>query len=406
MTIGNHLEQFAGYPVTDFNPAVGIVAGGRIPRREYQLVEGSSQKFWAIELDGTKHTIQFGRIGTAGQTQTKKFKTPEEARKAFEKLVREKVKKGYQRVADAAAPPAAKTSRKKRPAAGALPVIYRLRQTWDVEDEEQGQSLTDKLAAFLADPAAEMAQGLVIGFWGGFDDPTQDSGPIVEALVAARDKLPNLKHLFLGDIVTEENEVSWITQSDVSPLFEAYPHLEEFRVRGSNDLSFGTLKHKHLKTLAVECGGLPVNVVREVCAAKLPALEHLELWLGEENYGWNGTDEDLQPLLSGNLFPKLRYLGLRDSVIANEVAAAVARAPVLKKVRVLDLSLGNLGDEGAEALLGSPAVARLEKLDIHHHFVSEAVVARLKALGIEVNAADRMKPWNFEPDYRYIAVGE
>src|SRR2546423_14803726 len=79
MTIGNHLEHFAGFPVKDYDADVGIVLGGRIPRREYQLVEGTAKKFWAIELDGTTHTVPFGRIGTAGQTQTKEFKTPEEA---------------------------------------------------------------------------------------------------------------------------------------------------------------------------------------------------------------------------------------------------------------------------------------------------------------------------------------
>ncbi len=403
MTIANHLEHFAGFPVKDYDANVGIVVDGRMPRREFQLIEGTSKKFWTIELDGTTHTVQFGRIGTAGQTQTKQFKTPEEAQKAYEKLVREKVSKGYQRV-EADAEPAAKPSRKKGSAGDTLPVIYRLAITYEEEDEQK--SLTDKLAAFLAEPAAERAPGLVIGMWGGVDSVDQNSAPIVEALVAARDKLPNLKHLFLGDIITEENEVSWIQQSDVSPLFEAYPQLEEFRVRGSNDLSFGTLKHKNLKTLVIECGGLPVRVLREICAAKLPALKHLELWLGEERYGWDGTVEDLQPLLTGKLFPKLRYLGLRDSSVADAVAAAVAKAPVLKKIRVLDLSLGNLGDEGARALVESPAVAKLEKLDIHHHFVSDNIVAQLKALGIEIDASQHMKPWDFDPDYRYIAVSE
>src|SRR5262249_46286034 len=83
MTISNHLEHFAGFPVKDYDTQVGIV-GEQIPRREYQFVEGSSQKFWAIELVGTKHIVQFGRIGTAGQTQTKEFKTPEEAQNAFD----------------------------------------------------------------------------------------------------------------------------------------------------------------------------------------------------------------------------------------------------------------------------------------------------------------------------------
>jgi predicted DNA-binding WGR domain protein len=405
MTIANHLESFASFPVRNYDADVGIVLGGRIPRREFQQVEGTSNKFWAIELDGTTHTVQFGRVGTAGQTQTKAFKTPEEAQKAYEKLVHEKVKKGYRRIPEAEAIPPAKPSPKKGAAGAALPVIYRLALTYDEEYDEQ-KSLTDKLAAFLAEPAAQLAQGLVIGSWGGVDSVDRSSAPIVEALVAARGKLPNLKHLFLGDIVTEENEVSWIEQTDVSPLFEAYPQLEEFRVRGSNGLSFGTLKHKNLKMLTVECGGLPVRVLREVCAAKLPALEHLELWLGADNYGWDGRVEDLQPLLSGKLFPKLRYLGLRDSEIADQVAASVAQAPVLKIIRVLDLSLGNLSDEGAQALLASPTVAKLEKLDIHHHFVSDEVVAQLKALGTEVDASQRQKPWDFDPDYRYIAVGE
>jgi predicted DNA-binding WGR domain protein len=405
MTIEHHLEQFAGFPVKDYNPAVGIPLDGRFPRREYQFTEGSSHKFWAIELDGKKYTVQFGRIGTDGQTQVKAFKTPEEAEKAYEKLVQEKVKKGYQRVADDGPTPAAKPARKKSAVTGSLPVIYRVGFVYEMGDEDAEKAFDDKLAAFLAEPAAEMAQGLVIGFWSGFEGPV-DSTRVVEALVAGRDKLPNLRHLFLGDIIMEENEVSWIEQSDLSPLLAAYPGLEELRVRGSNHLSFGALKHRKLRTLAIETGGLPVAILREVCGAKLPALEHLELWLGEDRYGWDGTVEDLKPLLSGKLFPKLRYLGLRDSGTANDVAAAVASAPVLKKIRVLDLSLGNLGDEGAQALLASPAVAKLEKLDIHHHFVSDEVVTQLKGLGIEVDASEHKEPWDFEPDYRYIAVSE
>jgi predicted DNA-binding WGR domain protein len=405
MTIPNHLEEFAGFPVQEYNPVIGIPVDGHLPRREYQFVEGKSAKFWAIELDGKRYTVQFGRLGTAGQTQTKDFKTADEALKAYAKLVREKVGKGYVRVTDPEAAPAAKPAKKKSAFVGALPVIYRVSMTYEEEEDEQ-KPFTDKLGAFLAEPAAEMAQGLVIGHWGGFDDPMVNSASVVEALVAGRDRLPNLKYLFFGDIVTDENEVSWIQQSDMAPLLEAYPRLEQFHIRGSNGLTFGALRHKNLKALVIQTGGLPVSVLREVCAAKLPALEHLELWLGDEDYGWDGTVEDLKPILSGKLFPKLRYLGLRDSAIANQVAAAVAKAPVLKKIRVLELSLGNLGDEGARALAAGPAVAKLEKLDIHHHFVSDEVVAELKALGIEVDARDPCKPWDFDPDYRYIAVGE
>ena len=64
-------------------------------RREFQLVEGTSRKFWAIELDGNSHTVQFGRIGTTGQSQRKEFPTDAEAEASHAKLIAEKVKKGY-----------------------------------------------------------------------------------------------------------------------------------------------------------------------------------------------------------------------------------------------------------------------------------------------------------------------
>jgi predicted DNA-binding WGR domain protein len=396
MTIKTHAEEFAGKPIRDYNAAVGILAPV-LPRREFHFSEGKSNKFWAIELDGKRHTVHFGRTGTAGQSQTKDFKTPEEAQKSYAKLVAEKVAKGY-----APAPVAGGAPPKVKGKPTPPPVAYRLRIDYD--DFEAKKGVTDILATFLTDPAAVAADALVIGCWSFEGD---DSAAIVEALVAARDQLPNLKALFLGDITYEEQEISWIHQSDMSPLFEAYPKLEHFRVRGAEGLTLGRLRHANLKSLVVETGGLPSVIAREVAAAELPKLEHLELWLGEEGYGGTTTVEDLAPILSGKQFPKLRYLGLRDSAKADEFAAAVTKAPVLKKVKVLDLSLGNLSDPGAEALAAGPLVAKLEKLDIHHHYVSPAVVKKLKALGPEVDASEVQKPdqWNDEV-HRFIAVSE
>jgi hypothetical protein len=279
--------------------------------------------------------------------------------------------------------------------------IYRIRLEY--EEAEEGQQWTDKFAAFLNDPAAGSVTGLIVGAWQNVWE--QDSSPIVAALVTARDRLPALRALFLGEILQEESEISWIHQTDVSPLFTAYPALEHFAVRGSEGLSLGALRHDRLKSLIVQSGGLPANVVQEVAAAELSELEHLELWLGEESYGADYTLADLEPILSGERFPRLRYLGLRDSERADEIAAAVATAPVLQRVRVLDLSLGALTDAGAEALLASPAVARLERLDLHHHFCSEAMMARLQALGIAVDVSERQDRHEYG-DGLYIAVGE
>jgi len=80
---------------------------------------------------------------------------------------------------------------------------------------------------------------------------------------------------------------------------------------------------------------------------------------------------------------------------------------VVERIRVLDLSLGTLTDEGASALLDSPAIARLEKLDVHHHFCSEEMTAKLQSLGVEVDASEREKPDIYGDEvWRYVAVGE
>jgi len=91
--------------------------------RRFELSEGTSNKFWEVDVEGTAMTVHFGRIGTSGQTQTKSFASAEKAGAERDKLVKEKVKKGYKEVgsnasvalAQAPAKPAAK------PAAAAAP---------------------------------------------------------------------------------------------------------------------------------------------------------------------------------------------------------------------------------------------------------------------------------------------
>jgi uncharacterized protein (TIGR02996 family) len=72
--------------------------------RTFEFVEGTSSKFWNITLSGKSFTVNFGRIGTAGLTQVKEFGSEEQARKEHDKLVAEKLKKGYKETTKAAAP--------------------------------------------------------------------------------------------------------------------------------------------------------------------------------------------------------------------------------------------------------------------------------------------------------------
>jgi predicted DNA-binding WGR domain protein len=62
---------------------------------ELVFVGGGSKKFWRGSVKGSVVTVAFGRIGTAGQTKPKKFKSPADAVKGFAALVKEKRAKGY-----------------------------------------------------------------------------------------------------------------------------------------------------------------------------------------------------------------------------------------------------------------------------------------------------------------------
>jgi hypothetical protein len=244
---------------------------------------------------------------------------------------------------------------------------------------------------------------LIIGAWTGSCEGG-DSKELVALLAKSAPKLPGLRHLFLGEMVVEECEISWINQSDVSPLLTAFPKLESFRVRGGSGLSFSRIKHESLRELAVETGGLSRGTIREIILCDFPALEHLELLLGEANYGFDGGVEDLQSLLTGRLFPKLTWLGLMNSEIANEIAAVIVNAPLVSRLETLDLSLGNLDGEGVQSLHGLAAYPNLKTLNISHHYAEEADVAALKkVLKCQIIAEDKQEP---EDEWRPIVHAE
>ncbi|MHC5543944.1 STM4015 family protein, partial [Singulisphaera rosea] len=138
-------------------------------------------------------------------------------------------------------------------------IAYRLRLDYDAS--ESGATMVALIARFLEDPGAGEITTLVIGAWEDVYDTSNNSGSIVRALADASGKLTQLRSLFLGDIVAEEAEISWIAQSDVTPLLDAYPALETLRVRGGSGLALGTVRHPSLTTLIIETGGLGAEVV-------------------------------------------------------------------------------------------------------------------------------------------------
>lgn len=275
--------------------------------------------------------------------------------------------------------------------------------------EFDGVQYTELFDAFLRDVDTTRIGAFVIGNWVTHDNMDRTSAEVFAPLVAAADRFPNLRHLFVGDIEATQFEISWIRQHDLTPLLRAFPDLLTFGVRGSSGLGWEQRAYPKLRELTFQSGGLPPEVVRAVAGSEFPELTDLELYLGEEEYFGGSQTADLAGILEGAHFPKLRYLGLRDAENADEVAAAVAHAPIVSRLEVLDLSLGTLGDEGAAALLAGQPLTHLKKLDLHHHFISEPMQARLREAlpGVEVDLSFKEEPddWDGE-EHRYVAVSE
>ncbi|OBQ48738.1 cytoplasmic protein [Streptomyces sp. H-KF8] len=253
----------------------------------------------------------------------------------------------------------------------------------------------------------EEVRALVFGApWYGMD-----GWGAVDELVEASSRLVNLEAVFLGDVEMEESELSWLEQCDLEPVLRAYPRLRELGVRGGKDLGFPVLRHEGLRTLRFETGGLPAPVTRNVAASDLPSLEYLELWLGDEYYGCDTTMEDLRPLLTGERLPSLRHLGLQNSQFQDEIAAAVAHAPVVPRLASLRLSMGVLGDEGAAALLNGQPLTHLRFLDLHHHYLSDAMMLRvwdaLEPAGVRVDLTEQEEAERYDgEESRYVAAAE
>ena len=201
----------------------------------------------------------------------------------------------------------------------------------------------------------------------------------------------------------EDCEISWIIQGNYQSLLQAFPQLEVLRIRGATSLQLPAFSLPALRELVIESGGLPREISEGLAQSTLPSLERLELWLGTDEYGFDGDVDLFRGVLQKLRSPKLRHLGLRDSEIADQVATWLATEGWVAELDTLDLSLGTLGDEGAKALLASPHVTKLKRLDLSHHYISAPVQAQLRAAIPGVVLDDPQEP---DEGNRYVAVGE
>jgi predicted DNA-binding WGR domain protein len=121
--------------------------------RRFEFTDEKSHKFWSICLEGDQHTVQYGRIGTDGQTQTKEFASGAEAKRSCERLVEVKLRKGYIEVVDgtSASPPPSTSSPRNPFATAAAPAASLVKAPKPPEPSTRGE------------PTAPLAPSVVTG---------------------------------------------------------------------------------------------------------------------------------------------------------------------------------------------------------------------------------------------------
>nr|MBP3598725.1 STM4015 family protein [Eubacterium sp.] len=259
--------------------------------------------------------------------------------------------------------------------------------SYDWEEYEEGnKDAKTMVEEILADPELPGLSEVIIGCWGeSWDNSAQ---AIIDGIIENKDKFSHIKSLFVGDMDFEECEVSWIEQGNYEGLWAALPQLEKLTIKGSTNLSLGKIEHENLKSLEIICGGLPKDVLASIGESKLPNLEKLALYIGVEDYGFDGDISDIKGMLDKSDFPKLKALGIKDSEIQDEVVEVVMACKYIDQVELLELCYGTLTDKGGEILLNElPKHKNIKMVDLEYHYMSEKMMDQLDDM-MEANDMD------------------
>ena len=275
--------------------------------------------------------------------------------------------------------------------------------SYDYDDYENGKNVKGMVKEILEDPEFPEVEELIIGGWGGeFEDDCQ---PIIDGIIENANRFSHITGLFIGDMDYEVCEVSWIMQGDYSGLWKAMPQLKELTIKGSTNLTLGAIQHENLESLTIICGGLGKDVLEEISRAKLPNLKKLLLYIGIDDYGFDGNADTVREMLAASDFPKLTYLGITDSEIQDELTEVVLESKYIRQITTLDLSNGTLTDKGGELLLEKiPELPNIEKLDLHYHYLSDEMMEKLENLPLAVDVSEQEEADKWDGKLWYNAM--
>jgi hypothetical protein len=203
----------------------------------------------------------------------------------------------------------------------------------------------------------------------------------INQLIERKDQpgFQQLKAIYLGDDLQAERDLhalykkSYLYMADFAPILTAFPELEVLHICGKffknydyEDFSLSPLCHTRLQSLIIETADQSPNLLMALQTAELPELQYLELWLGRDYVSLDHLAPLFEDLMSGKLFPNLRYLGLRSSEISRLLLQSLEQFDHNSSVSVLDLSMGMFYASELKRILENSVLHRLDVLDLHN----------------------------------------
>ncbi len=229
-------------------------------------------------------------------------------------------------------------------------------------------------------------------------DDIMSLGGLTNAIDKHRPRM--LRELYLGGIG------DWDISSTETymPTCDAISSLRSLTLHGG-DISLHPIDLPELRSFAVETGSLRKDQLAIITRASWPALERLEIWFGDPNYGATGGLADIAPILEGVGLANLRHLGLMNCSFADDIARALPDAAILPQLASLDLSMGNLSDAGLAAMLAAKQrFAHLAQLNLDDNALTNAHWPAARELAKQVVFGNTHDP--DRAGSRYVSVGE
>jgi uncharacterized protein (TIGR02996 family) len=383
--------------------------------RSFEFRDGKSNKFWTIDLQGNAFTVTFGRIGSAGQTQTKELADDAAARKEHDKLVKEKLAKGYVETTAGAAAAGGSLRDALEAALVANPDDLASHSAYADYLAEQGDprgeliqvqiALEDEKKASaerkrLQEREAELLKAHTRQWLGELaphllDIEERKWGPNTEyrfargwvdrlqivnlsaALAEAFCRTPLLRllrELLVEEHSYDEDEPTGLEELAAAPylgnvrLFQLGPE-GNCHIRGEQAVEF-VRKMPRLEELRMYAHRVDT---RELFALPMP---HLRVLHVHHTYDYPlevlAANPSLGNLTTLALWPHALEPGDDHAYIPFEAVRALVHSPHVKGLTHLHIYLSDLGDEGCAEIVRSGILKRLKVLDLWGGRVSDA----------------------------------